>query len=166
MGIFEDLDVCFEVVCKIVEWVVDYGILVYDIVVDLLVMLIGVMGMVGQQVFVLFCCFCEELKVNIICGFFNIFFGLLYWYGINVGFILMVIGVGMMFVIMNFCWLQEMEVVCVVNVLNGMDLNCQEWIMIYCDYKLVMVGVIVVVLMEVVNSGGCCCGGCVVCCVG
>lgn len=47
IGIFEDLEVCFVVVKKIVEWVVDFGILVYDIVVDLFVMLIGVMGIVG-----------------------------------------------------------------------------------------------------------------------
>ena len=127
-GISPDPDVRFAVAKKIVERAADFGIPAHDIVVDPLVMPVGAMASVGQQVFALVRRLRDELGVNTTCGASNVSFGLPNRHGVNAAFLPMAIGAGMTSAIMNPVRSVEMEAIRAANMLMNHDPNGAEWI--------------------------------------
>ena len=127
-GISIDPDVRFAVAKKIVERAADHGISHTDIVVDPLVMPIGAMNDVGNQVFRLLRRLKEELKVNSTCGASNISFGLPNRHVLNGHYLAMAALAGMTSAIMNPLHKEEMDGVRAGNMLNGHDPDCAAWL--------------------------------------
>jgi len=130
-GISEDPNVRFEIAKRIVERAQDYGIKPEDVVVDPLVMPIGAIGQVGQQVFALVKRLREELKVNTTCGASNISFGIPSRHDINNAFLPMAIASGMTSAIVNPLHAGLVKSVHAADVLSGNDANCENWISHY-----------------------------------
>ncbi|MFQ5522200.1 MAG: dihydropteroate synthase [Acidimicrobiia bacterium] len=127
-GISEDPDVRFEVARKIVNRAADHGIPAEDVVVDPLVMPIGAMPTAGRQVFHLLRRLREELHVNSTVGASNISFGLPNRIGINSAFLTMAAASGLTSAITNPLEPEVRQAVMAVNVLNGVDPDCVNWI--------------------------------------
>lgn len=127
-GISEDPDIRFAVAEKIVDRAADYGISRDDVVVDPLVMPVGAMPSAGQQVFHLTRRLREELKVNTTVGASNISFGLPNRIGINSAFLTMAAASGLTSAITNPLETEIRQAVMAANVLNGVDLDCVDWI--------------------------------------